>query len=552
MRRQYTSYMCGIVGVVGGPLDERRAALARAVAALTHRGPDGHGIDHHDLCDLGHTRLAILDRSERAAQPLHDTATGCTLVYNGEIYNYVELRQELEVRGHRFASTGDSEVLLRAYIEWGEEALPKLNGMFAFAVRDPRIGAVLLARDRFGEKPLYLCRNGDAVWFASEVKALLAARVFRPSADQDFVHRFLVTGDHGDPARTPFSGVSKVPPASWVRVDGRWPSTPRRYWTIPPAPRGQEQSVDWGKARAEELAELLGHAVAIRLRSDVPVGTSLSGGVDSSLVLALVRAARPDGELHAFTASFPGSGLDELPIARSTAEKLGVTIHPVELRVDDLTADIDAVHWAQECPFESPSIHAQYRVMHEAAAAGITVLLDGQGADESWAGYPKYARYALTDDLLSGRLHDAWRLESAWSRIHGERLVPSHSRYSILLGSARTRRAFSLAFANWPRWLAPTYRRRHGSLDLLSGVELPAARAGRVASDAQWLDLERVTLPRLLHFADRNSMRWSREVRLPYLDHRVVEFAMSLPIQSKLCGGWTKEPLRARSSRRTR
>ncbi len=157
--------MCGIVGVFGGPLDDRRAALARAVAALTHRGPDGYGIDHHDLCDLGHTRLAILDRSDMAAQPLHDSATGCTLVYNGEIYNYVELRQELEAHGHRFASTGDSEVLLRAYIEWGEEALPKLNGMFAFAVRDPRIRSVLLARDRFGEKPLYLCRYGGAIWF---------------------------------------------------------------------------------------------------------------------------------------------------------------------------------------------------------------------------------------------------------------------------------------------------------------------------------------------------------------------------------------------------
>ena len=509
---------------------------------MAHRGPDGSGVSDLEFAVFGHTRLAVLDRSDLAEQPMIDATTGCGLVFNGEIYNFVELRDELAARGHAFHSSGDTEVLLRSYLEWGIGCLDRLNGMFAFAISDPGRRAVFVARDRFGEKPVHLVRQSDQVWFASEAKALFAARAIGPRVDRDQLFGFLATGDLGHPTRTAFDGVEQLPAAhaAWVDETGirTW-----RWWSVPEDPERSDAADE--PVPDERIAELLLDAVTIRLRSDVPVGTSLSGGVDSTLILSTVRAVRPDGEIHAFTAGFPGHPSDELPTATETARRLGVHLHPVPLEALDLDAGLAEMHRAHESPVESPSVLAQYRVMSEAADARITVLLDGQGGDETWAGYPKYARAALTDELVTGRLGRAWARQRDWSAVQGSRLDPAVSRYVALVGGSRFRRLAARATTAYgPRWLAGPYRRAHLTFDPLDGIHLPAATVGHVAPASVARDQDRVMLPRLLRYADRNSMAWSREVRLPFLDHRLVALAASMPLADRLAPGWTKEPLR--------
>jgi asparagine synthase (glutamine-hydrolysing) len=484
-----------------------------------------------------------------------DPESGCALVYNGEIYNYVELRRQLETAGHHFRSAGDTEVLLRAYLAWGPTCLPRLNGMFAFALWDPREQAVLVARDRFGEKPLHMAADTDTVWFASEAQALLAAGVATARPDHDVLLRYLVTGDGGHPSRCAFAGIEQLPAAhaAWLRP-GSGVGRPWRWWELPPRLLvGSPSSPGELDGVAEQADDLLADAVALRLRSDVEVGTSLSGGTDSSLVLDSIRRVRGSGTIHAFTASFPGSPTDELSAARALADDLGATLHPVFLAPEALERDLAVVVRTNERPVESASVVAQFAVMRAAAEAGVTVLLDGQGADETWAGYPKYAAMALTDDVLRARLAAARRRRVEWREAHGTALVPATSRYLSLVGSARVRRwGWRAVNRAWPDWISRSYRRATVDADPLSGATLPATAVGRVAADAPGLDVTRILLPRLLHYADRNSMRWSREVRLPFLDHRLVELAATTPIDLRLTGGWTKEPLRRALERRGR
>jgi asparagine synthase (glutamine-hydrolysing) len=541
--------MCGIVGAIGGDPRARAAQVQRGVAALRHRGPDGDGLYHDDHVSLGHTRLSIIDRTVASDQPMIDEATGCVLVFNGEIYNYVELRDEL-AGAHHFRSAGDTEVLLRAYLEWGPDALDHLNGMFAFALWDPRgAGRLLLARDRMGEKPLHVASNGDTLWFASEVKALRAAGVAATRADAGAVFSFLALGDVADPAGTFFADVEQLRGGELLAVGPGRHQARRRYWA-PPRPvvaavdpaRGAREAA----ATAEAFAELFTDSVRLRLRSDVPLGTSLSGGLDSSAVLATLRQLRPSGELHAFTASFPGSPGDELARARGVAEGLGVTVHPVPLHGADLAAGLDELIDAQDGPVGSASVFAQHQVMAEAHRAGITVLLDGQGADETWLGYDTYSGCAAIDDLLTGHPGRARRRTRAWSAARGgTRLRPPWARYAGLVTPPSLRRlAVTAAGRGRADWLSAEYRTAHRDADPLAGLTGRASHPGRVGPDYARLDLERLLLPRLLQYADRNSMASSREVRLPFLDHRLVELAANTPFDLRVVDGWTKEPVR--------
>ncbi|HVM08448.1 MAG TPA: asparagine synthase (glutamine-hydrolyzing) [Acidimicrobiales bacterium] len=531
--------MCGIVGVIGPGARRFSGAVERAACALDHRGPDGRDLFVGDDVVLGHTRLAIIDRTARSDQPMVDSPTGAVLVFNGEIYNYKELRRDLEARGHRFTSEGDTEVLLRGFVEWGEGVVDRLNGMFAFAIWDPRRRGVFVARDRFGEKPFHLARANGLVWFASEVKSLLAAGAVEPRPHLDYLFGFLATGDLGHPTRTAFRDVEQLPPAHAGWLDGSSLST-RRYWS----PRPTDPAVASTEDIRERFANLFREAVELRLRSDVPVGTSLSGGIDSTTLLATVRHLEPAHTLHAFTASFPGSAADELEEARAVANRLGATIHPVPLRGSDLADGLDRMVRANEAPVESASTFAQFKVMEEANRAGIVVLLDGQGADETWLGYPKYAGLRAMDLALSGHPRSAARLVREL-RAGGGRVAIPVARYGGFVVGERSRRTLGrIAVEGSGRWLARSFRAEHARRGLLAdaGPRVPIGEMGTAAAAA---DLHRVTLPRLLRYADRNSMAWSREVRLPYLDHRLVELAMAAPFDSKVHEGWTKYPVRS-------
>ena len=420
----------------------------------------------------------------------------------------------------------------------GEHLLGRLNGMFAFALWDPRRRAVFIARDRLGEKPLHLCRRADEIWFASEIKSLLAADAAELRPDHDHLFAFLAFGDLGHPTRTPISGIEQLPAghAAWI-TPGDGPRIEQwRYWDIRQSPSG---------GGLAEFQDLFRSAVEFRLRSDVPLGTSLSGGLDSSLVLGTVRSLRPERELHAFTASFAGTAADELPHAQAVAGRLGVTIHPVPLFASDLSAGLDAMIQANEGPVESPSTFAQFRVMQEAHDAGITVLLDGQGADETWAGYEKYVGAAVLDDVVRGHVSDGRRRAQQWHAIRGSWPRPLVEQYAALvLGPHIRARLQPLMVRSRSPWLSPEYIRARARVDVLEGTVVGRPIVGRVADTWMELDLDRITLPRLLRYADRNSMAWSREVRLPFLDHRLVELATSLPIDDKVGKGWSKEPVR--------
>ncbi|MBX5443163.1 MAG: asparagine synthase (glutamine-hydrolyzing), partial [Solirubrobacteraceae bacterium] len=391
--------MCGIAAIVGGPPPDTPALEAMA-ARLAHRGPDGQATWHDGHAGLAFRRLAIIDLDERSMQPMH--LGDLHLVFNGEIYDYRERREELRALGHEFRTEGDAEVLLHAWREWGEGALNRIDGMFAFAVWDAATRTLTAAVDPFGEKPLLYARDPDhpgRLLLASDVRALRAAapRLGRP--DERALAPYLALGAAPHGGDTFFAGVRRLPGAHLMRVrDGRVELA--RYWT----PRRVETPTALEPA-AERLRELLLGAIARRLRADVPVGTSLSGGVDSSGVVGLSARLAGDHRRHAFTATFPGFERDEWPYAHLTAQAAGVVEHhAVAPTAADLARDLDALVADLEEPTASASVYAQWRVSQAAREAGVTVMLDGQGADELFAGYPALIGWALRSQGPAARL----------------------------------------------------------------------------------------------------------------------------------------------------
>ena len=516
--------MCGIAGLAGRGASDV-SALERMANAMIHRGPDGQGIWDDDTVGMAFRRLAIIDLHERSNQPLHHDHLH--LVFNGEIYNYVELRGELRRLGHRFVTEGDAEVLLHAWAQWGEGALGRLNGMFAFAVWDDAIRHLTLATDRFAEKPLFFWESDDRLMFASDVRALRAADASVGRPDPDATGRFLALGTMPSLPETFFADVKRLPPAHvavWIPGSGL---SARRWWepSIVYVPHEPD-------AAARMLRDLLTDSVALRLRSDVPVGTSLSGGVDSSAIVAVSSELPGDHRRHAFTATFPGFDRDEWPYAAQVAEAAGVVSHhAVHPTIDELLDDLQALVDAQEEPFPSTSIYAQWRVMRAARDAGVVVLLDGQGADELFGGYEGI---------------DGWALRSLgpWTAL------------SAAMRDPRLREPVAVAYTagRAPRAVARRYRLRRASPYVDPALARDAAE--QVDGPPDWkqdgpplrrerlMQAFRTSLPQLCRYADRDSMAFAVEVRLPFLDPRIAEFALSLPPSLIWRDGVTKRVVR--------
>jgi asparagine synthase (glutamine-hydrolysing) len=516
--------MCGIAGLAGGAPPDR-ALLERMAATMENRGPDGEGIWADDVAGVAFRRLAIIDLHERSNQPLH--LGPLHLVFNGEIYNYRELRDELRSLGHEFETEGDGEVLLHAWAAWGEGALDRFNGMFAFAVWDEGEGTLTLAADPFGEKPLYYAETGGRLVFGSEIKAILHDDTVPAAVEEDALALFLTRGSMPEIHTSFFRGIKRLPAAHVLRWrDGR--STLRRYWT----PQRVEVPREYGEA-VEQLRELLLDSIRLRLRSDVPVGTSLSGGIDSSTVVALSAQLAGDHRRHAFTARFRDFARDEWAFAAEVADRAGVVEHhSVEPTAEELVPHLTRLVRDHEEPVGSLSIYAQWRVMEAAKEAGVTVLLDGQGGDELFAGYPTAVGYAL-------------------------RSLPIRAAARELAGAPRTAALVAQAFAmdHLPNPARRLYRRRTATVYAdRSVVEAsapkirPFARLDRRNGSPLARELLAETfdtsLPNLLRYADRSSMAHSREVRLPFLDRRVAELALSLPASFLYANGVTKRVLR--------
>lgn len=524
--------MCGIAGVVGLPREEGRYLVSKMLSHQYHRGPDSGKVmvvspDGEPSTVLGHRRLAILDLSEAAVQPMIDDSDRFILTYNGEIYNYRELAAELRRAGVIFRTDSDTEVLLEAYKAWGTKCLDRLNGMFAFALYDRVRGVLFCARDRYGEKPFLYGFGQDFFAFASEYKALL----LNPDISLDFDEWRLLRAAHNASTgldadrQTLFNAIQQLLPGEAMEVDARtlkhsiW-----RYWQVEPDPI---RSVIDEREVFDEFRELLTDSVRLRLRSDVPVGSCLSGGLDSSAIVCIVRQLLGDNAPYAtFTGRFPGTSADEWSYAEQVIQATGVQSHVTVPTVERFMEELPEFIWHNELPVGSSSQFAQWCVFRLAKEHGVTVLLDGQGADEVLGGYEQYFAYYV----------EALRERGDRDRLARE-LAMIPKRYPLALTppvrSLRDRMPF---------WLRHWLSNRFGiGTNLLYGLRLQVA--GRVARqnalprkmgfDSLANALEQDSFGRylttLLRYGDHNSMAHSREVRLPFCDHRIAEFVFRLP-----------------------
>jgi asparagine synthase (glutamine-hydrolysing) len=532
--------MCGIAGFVR-PDGVRVEEMSRIGASLRHRGPDDIGFlqwDPHQgvsvarqpqrdraLVGLVHTRLAIIDLTDAGWQPMSSDDGRWHIVFNGEIYNYLELRAELEDLGHRFRSTSDTEVLLAAWAQWSVACLERLVGMWAFAVFDSRSGEVTLVRDAFGIKPLYYCKSGSGTAFCSEIPPLLpllAQRMVHPVG----LHDYLVYGltDHAE--QTMVDGILAVPPGGIVRLDAAGAvSTAERWWKLS---KTDPVAITFNEA-AEELRRLLMRSVQLHLRSDVPVGSALSGGVDSSAIVATVRAAGGDDlDLRAFGFVADDARLSEEVWMRLAADASNAGLKTVTPTSKEMGTDLDDLILRQGEPFMSTSIYAQSRVFRLAREAGVKVMLDGQGADEIFAGYKPHVAARITSLLREGHVLRAARLARQGGALPGG----PHSGTFVLQGIAGalpvglvSRVPRRSAHQPVPPWLDSRWLRRH---DLALSASIPTHRPTSLR-DALRRDFSRTLLPALLRYEDRNSMTWSLESRVPFLERDLVAFAARLP-----------------------
>ncbi len=523
--------MCGILGVIPAIQAEQ---FEHALKTLAHRGPDGSGIWSDTYAMLGHRRLAVLDLSAGGHQPMADSTGRYMIVFNGEIYNFVEIRLELEKRGFQFKSNSDTEVVLAAFVEWGEGCQQKFNGMWALAIWDAREKALFLSRDRFGKKPLfYTSLPGGEIAFASEMKAFFSLLgEIRPNKALVKDTRRMFNYEATD--ECVIEGIKRFPAGhcGWLR-EGRL--LLRRWWNtldhLVAAPSRYEEQV-------EQFRALFLDACRLRMRSDVSLGTALSGGLDSSATISVMGHIARHGKTqrmgenwqHAFVASFPGTPLDETKYAKMVTDHLGIDATVIE--IDPLKAIADLNHYLYL--FEDLYITSPIPFMQTYGAVkahGTTVTLDGHGADELFAGYDFDYVVALRDA--------GWNLKQA---------------YEIVTTYYNGLSKDSSQFAKMPsksRFIAEHHIRRMARKILRRG----APYASRDAQHPMWQKLDHLNrqlyisthetiLPTLLRNYDRYSMANGVEIRMPFMDHRIVTLAFSLPWTSKVRGGFSKAIVR--------
>lgn len=533
--------MCGFAGVVStDKLATEQQVIEYASAVLQHRGPDSNGFYTNEAktVALGHRRLCIIDKSPAAAQPM-GYAGRYHLVFNGELYNYLEIKRELEKEGSCFHSQSDTEVLLAAYATWGKNCLQQFDGAFAFAIWDEREQELFAARDRFGEKPFFFFQDNDCFLFTSEMKALWQMGVPK-EVNRSMLYNFLTIGyvtNPADSSETFYSNIYKLPAAHSLTYSlAKKQLTTELYW---------QAHIDVNENITEEEAtkkfeQLFAQSIEKRLRSDVPVGTSLSGGLDSSTIVAFCANEKASQYTHhCFTASFDGFEKDETHHAARVAKHFNLHHHTTTVQEHEVVSLMHKIAQVQEEPFSSASVLAQYKVFEAARQQGIPVLLDGQGADEVLAGYHKYYKWQWLELYRQGRLGKSVELAAAHALGVKEKfglknklaaLLPEFS--TSILQSQKAKAAYrhsdlnrEFAFENKQNlyYSTPTTFDLNGALyynTFVNGLE------------------------ELLRLADRNSMAHSVEVRLPFLQHQLVEFLFTLPPHFKIHRGWTKWLLR--------
>jgi len=556
--------MCGIAGIVnpdGRPLESNR--LRSMLRAIHHRGPDDGGFalidrqrksirsfsdtdtpetirrntpiltnENASPASIGfaHRRFSIIDLSDAGHQPYVDDA--CCLTFNGEIYNYLELRDELIGKGFTFRSHSDTEVVLRAYQAWGTDCFERFHGFWALAIYDARQDRVLVSRDRLGKKPLYWARVGSSVYFASEIKALLQIPEIASQAapDETAIWRWCSERLRDLDDGTFFTNVKSFPSASWAVVDESFPDNARHYWKFPDA-RMSERDISIAEA-CSSLREALQDAVSIRLRADVPLAVSLSGGTDSSAIVAIAAQASKE-KLTTFTIKYSDPRYDEEPFARAVAQHCGVDYRVMEPPTDDFWSGVLPYTYLQEEPYHSP--HQQTGIAISAAmrAEGIKVSLHGAAGDELFGGYSNYFQFAQQDNWSQRRFYRFMSNAYNWteSRTSPPRRVLAAVAAQIGGGRFAAYRQRRRSSSPQVSPLNPDYLKKLG--------EIPIPKPNTL-SDKLYFDITSGLIPYWLKSGDKKDMAAPLEYRCPLLDHRVVELAMTLPTTYLIRNGWHK------------
>jgi len=574
--------MCGITGILsrhGSRVDP--SLLLKMTNSIRHRGPDDEGYllvdtannrcDHRSGNDsippakanhpnisaslqgtydlgFGYRRLSIIDLSPAGHQPMSNAEETVWLMFNGEIYNYIELRDQLTAKGHSFRTKTDSEVIIRSYEEWGTECLSHFNGMWAFAIWDARTKSLFCARDRFGVKPFYYVNNHTTFAFASEIKALLLHPDVVRRANPQIVYDYLAYAviDHTD--ETFFSDIRQLPPSHYLIADGAGAFTIKRYYTLHGNSDLERYRETESKKYADRFRDLLFNSIKLRLRADVPLGSCLSGGLDSSTIVCMANSLMfKEGVIDrslvgerqkTFTAVYDDTVYSEKPFVEKVIARTNAEPHFVSPDGEKLWDELKKVVYHQDEPFNSTSVYAQWNVMRLASEQHMTVMLDGQGGDEILGGYAWHLPIYQAELLRTMRFGTLAReLAAASSITHrsvtrqlidlfgkaGRNILPQ-SAYELL---ASRFGMMNQEFASAHRRHSTVIAKRNDSLQ------------ERLLQEETAFNLQQ-----LLHYEDRNSMAFSIEARVPFVDYRVVEYAMSIPATYKIHNGWSKYPLR--------
>lgn len=536
--------MCGIVGNYSAEGKIDKELLIRARDLISHRGPDDSDVFIDKNIGFGHRRLSIIDLSSAGHQPMSNEDGTIWIIFNGEIYNYRELIPELKKAGHRFRSQSDTEAIIHAYEEYGEKCLEKFNGMWAFAIWDSKKKKLFLSRDRMGVKPLYYhwdAKKGKLI-FASEIKSILAFFNRRPKPNNKIIYQYLAFGllDYSD--ETFFEDIKQLPPAHFATLLGKKFEI-ERYWNLNPDKKTIFRN---DEDYARNFYKLFEDAIRLRLRSDVPVGTCLSGGLDSSSIVCVANnLLRKEGikslgrKQKTFSSCFENKKYDERDFINMVIKKTGVSNFRVFPNPKILFKEMEKLVWHQDEPFGSTSIYAQWNVFKLAHQKGMKVMLDGQGADELLAGYHGYFGSFLASLLTNMRFVS---------------LAKELKEFSLKHGQSKSAMFRNLIYQFLPAAIIRTLARKKiiGQNNVLDskfadefGDSLPYENYYRDKFKNHLYNLfTKLSLPALLHYEDRDSMAFSIESRVPFLDYRLVEFIFSLPNNQIIRDGTTKFILR--------
>jgi asparagine synthase (glutamine-hydrolysing) len=540
--------MCGILGRFYRQPADRSSFTKQALATLAHRGPDGAGVYTDRHIQLGHTRLAIIDLTEGGHQPMTYESGRYVITYNGEIYNYLELRTQLEAKGERFVSRSDTEVLLAAYKVWGQECVSHFRGMFAFALWDTREKSLFLVRDRCGEKPLFYYQDDHCLIFASELKGLLPLLPSRPAIDPAVVDLYL----HYQYVPEPFTllqGVQKIPAGHTLMVSpNNWVPEPVRYWNVEEPTKMTGLPTDTpGILRC--IRESLEEAVKLTLRSDVPIGVALSGGIDSGAIAALAQKYSPT-PIHAFSVGYPGHPpYDERQQAQDLAKQLGLTFHEVELPVENFVDFFPQLVRIMDEPIADSAAFGHYAVPKAAADMGIKVLLTGLGGDELFWGYPWVTQTVTTNQILASSsflkailpLTASPGMQRVLRKATRHSRVPSWGQHwaSLLYGVGTIPKPIDQLhfYEAWPHFnetfqikqtvYGPAMR-TVGELNPFRPTDIGPRKAEQLPAAVIRLLFHTWLVSNCLSLGDRVSMSVGVETRLPLLDVGLIELVMAL------------------------